>query len=211
MVHHNRVIYVIPTPSSSPHSLVFPYDVKAKKFSTSSYIPFQTQNRATIEEIEQFLEQINAPIKEWYDEFGFLKEGSVKMTCLAIICGILIPLLPFFVCWMIAIQKKADAKLKEISEKAKLLIRDNSQHFIDKGLLWNIPTFYPQWIELWTSLEGPPPQVGFGQPGFGGFQQPGIQTMSMPQQNYQNQQGYLTNQNLQQNQYNGNTFKGANI
>jgi len=207
----SRVVRVSPIPSSTPLSIVFPYDSQAQKFSTSSYMPLQTQNRASLEEIEQFLDQANAPIKEWYAEFGYLQEGSAKMTALLIICTIIMPLIFFFLCWITAVQNKSAVKLKEASEKAKLFIRDNGQQFIDKGLLWNIPTRFPHWIELWTSLEGPP-QMGLGQPGFGGFQQPGIQTMPVQQQNYQNmqQQGYLTNQNMQQNQYSGNTFS-ANV
>ena len=201
MVHHghhhrsNRAIYSIITPSSTPQSIVFPYDYKAKRFSTSSYMPLQTQNRASLFEIEQFLEQVNAPIQEWYDEFKFYQEPSGILFCVIFISMIILPLMPFVFCWLQKVESRANTKLKEASEKAKLFIQDNSQQFIDRGLLWNVPTHFHQWFELWTSLEGPPPQ-----PGFGGFQQQGIQTMSMPQQNYQNVQ------NMQQNQYDRNNF-----
>jgi len=163
-------------------------------------MPLQTQNRVSAFEIDQFLEQVNLPIAEWYEEFGFLQEPSGKMICLIIICAIIMPLMIALIIWLNITQTKANTKLKEVSEKAKLFVRDNSQPFIDRGLLWNVPNHFPQWIELWTSLEGPPPQAGFG----GLQQQQGIQTMSMPQQNYQNVQ------NMQQNQYDGNTF-GANV
>jgi len=115
---------------------------------------------------------------------------------------------------MHAAQTQANAKLKEVTEKAKLFIRDNSQQFVGRGLLWTVPAHFPQWIELWTTLEGPS-QMGFGQPE---PHQQGIQTILMPQQNYQNvqnvgisdQQGYLANSSMQQKQYDGNTFS-ANV
>jgi len=225
--HHHRRIIIIPIPSSTPQSLVFPYDGISKKFNTNSYMPIQTQNRISIEEIEQFLDIINGPIKEWYDEYGWLTNGSCKFVCLMFTCFIIMPLMFFFICWMACAQSKAADALQKAGEKAKILVRDNNQRFVERGLMWNVPTHFPRWIELWTQV-GPgfggasmpqqgfpmmPQQQGFPmmpqqQPGFDGFARPGIPTQTMPQQNFQNggmppQQGYYP---MQQNQYNPNMY-----
>ena len=59
-----RRVFVIPTPFSTPDCLVFPYDKFQKKFSTTNYLSIQTQDRLSLQEIEQFLEQANIPLKE---------------------------------------------------------------------------------------------------------------------------------------------------
>jgi len=211
MVHHHRRRIIILTPSSTPQSLVFPYDRVNKKFSTTSYIPLQTQDRLSIQEVEQFLEQASIPINEWYEQYGWVTNGSCKFICLLLFCFFIFPLYFFFICWLICYQQKSAKKLQEAAEKSKLFIRDNNQQFIERGLMWNVPVHYPQWIELWTTVGGPQPQAGFpmmpqGQPGYDGFSRPGIPTQTLPQQNYQNQpqQGYYTQ--VPQNQYNPNVY-----
>jgi len=86
---------IIVTPSSTPGCLVFPYDKKNKKFQTSNYIPLQTQNRLSEQEIERFSNVVNDPISIWYKEYGGTYERRGIYLCFLIISFDLFPLFCF--------------------------------------------------------------------------------------------------------------------
>ena len=165
MVHHHhsrRIRMVAPIPSSTPQSLVFEYDPINKKFNTTNYQPYLTQNRAAIEEVEQFLAEVNQPFTEWEEKYGDAARGTGKYMYIALICFILMLLFCFFICWIAAKQQEAAAAQKEYIEKAKVIIRDKSGPWIEKGLCWNTSAEFPRWIEMWTSIGGggaPPSQM----------------------------------------------------
>lgn len=175
----------IQIPSSTPESLVFPYDITAKKFNTTNYFSVQTQERATVDEIEDFLSKVSEPILDYYKKYD-PQTLPAKFLCLGLICMILIPLFPFFMCYMCHKSNEMVREMKKVSEKAAIIVRSNSASFTEKGLIWNIPTYFPHWIELWTTggvaggIYGQQvqPFVSYTQP-------PGIQMRTVPQQNYQ--------------------------
>jgi len=51
---YNPVIPQTPTPSSTRERIIFPYDPNAKKFIISNYMPAQTQNQLSQQELESF-------------------------------------------------------------------------------------------------------------------------------------------------------------
>lgn len=145
---------LIPSSSPKPQALIFPYDHKSRKFSTTSYTSLQTQNRLPLEEVEQFLEQANVPLKQWYEKYGWFMDPSCKFFSIAITCLIIFPLFIFFVCWHVYAKDKAEEKHDEAIENSKLFITDNKKHSVERGLMWNVPAEYPLHIELWTTVPG---------------------------------------------------------
>ncbi len=143
-------------PKTSENWVIFPYDKKNRKWITSDYLPSQTKDRASVDEIEKFLNEVNEPLAAWYKEYGAVYEGGGAYLCLFII---LIPLLPiwiFYVCWITAAQPKAEKKLEEVKVKIKAIIKEKGSHFAERGLIWNLNIHFPRWIELWAgeSLSG---------------------------------------------------------
>jgi len=204
-------------PTSSPGCLVFPYDHANKRFKITDYNPIQTQDRVSAYEIETFFQELNAPFLEWYGQYEEVSEGKGKYAWLCLLSLLLLPLFFFYICWLSTKQQDASDKWGEAAEKAKRIIQEKSQSFADRGLTWNVPQFFPSWLELWTGVGGS------NLPNFGGMQMPGqfqggIQMIAMQQQSYpgaggnnmmmmQNQpQG---NQVMPMPQYNANTYQNT--
>jgi len=177
--HYNRkrAVFSTPIPYSGDDCIIFPFDKALKQFDTSDYSPSETNNKCQVEEIEHFLDDITVPYLEWYRKYGYLFDGSTGLSCLLVICFILMPLMFVFACWLSSAQNKAMEKHDEMAEKTKILIKQTQQSFIDKGLLWNVPAEFPLWIELWTRVEGPEPWSG-------GAELLGIKMMALPQDSY---------------------------
>ncbi len=49
----------VPIPKTTSAYVIFPYDRENRRFITSDYSPAQTKGRASAEEIERFLNEIN--------------------------------------------------------------------------------------------------------------------------------------------------------
>lgn len=211
-----KQVIIIPTPSSSPECLVFPYDKPTRKFNTNNYFPYQTQDRINMQELEEFLDKVNVPIKEWYDKYAYLFEGSFRFYVVFVICLILIPLALIWVIWLNIAQYLAIKKQEEYAERGRAIVKNLQRRFPIRGLKWNIPERFPQWIELLVQDYGYyMPDVNtvpqeLQQP-YAGFPQSEIQMTSMQNMNQQdsqnmgppNQQGYYP---LQENQYHGSTY-----
>lgn len=176
----------IQIPSSTPESLVFPYDAIAKKFNTTNYFPIQTQGRVTAEEIETFLAEVNEPVQAYYKKYD-PQTLPIKWFCMALICMILFPLFPFFMCYMCYKTNEMGKDIKKGCEKAASIVKAKNGSFTERGLTWNIPVYFPHWIELWTTTGGAVGGV-YTQPvqPYAGYVQPGIKMQTLPQQNYQN-------------------------
>jgi len=194
--HHRRHYYgrgggapVIVTPSSTPGCLVFEYDKSNKRFSTSNFSTMQIQNRASHEEIERFLNEVNEPIAAWNKEYRDAYEIRGTYLCCLIFFFFLFPLFFCYFCWMLSEQKEAAKKLEEVKEEVRRIIRERGSSFAERGLIWNVPQHFPQWIELWTGAGGlmPGMQPAAQMPGQGGGIQMAViqQQQPMPQQ-----QGY---------------------
>ncbi len=151
------------TPSSTPGCIVFPYDKKNRRFETSGYFPMQTQNRLSEAEVERYLNVINEPIAMWYKEYGGVYEGKGIYLCCLILTFYLFPLFCFYLCWLSSQRNEATKKLEEVKNRAREIVREECELFARKGLIWNIPQHFPQWIELWTSAGNgmPPPPMPF--------------------------------------------------
>jgi len=184
MVHQSR-IRPLPVPISTPQSLVFEYDILARMFKFANYQPISTQNRASFEEVEQFLTEVNEPLAEWEEKYGNLARGKGKIMYLALISFILFPLFFVFICWSSGAQKHAQDAQKECVEKAKNIIRDKSDQWTYKGLCWHVPSQFPKWIELWTSVDG--------RGGAPVSQMPGVGAGAEYGMNYSNQNLYSQN------------------
>jgi len=198
--HHHmhglrRIRPAFPTPSSTSTCIIFPYDKEKRKFITSNYSTMQTQHRASTEDIERFLAEVNEPIAEWYKEYRNAYECRGMYFCLLITLFLLAPLFFCYLCCYIPEWREAKKKKEEAEEKAKLIIREKSTIFHEKGLVWNVPQYFPHWIELWTNTGGFPQmqQPVMQMPGGQG----GTQMVVMPQQ----QPNYTGYQQCQQNGY----------
>jgi len=209
---------VIVIPSSTPQSLVFPYDERNRRFDLSSYQAAQTQGRVTAEEIEEFLKEVNVPVRAFYEE----QMSACKLVCIIIFCMICFPLYPFMLCWICYRNKKNMEEMKKATERASVIIKSRGTMFTERGLAWNIPAYFPKWIELWTQIGeyGQPvmqpmmqPEVQVNQQfqGMPIYQRPpgevngaagfsGIEMQAVPQQTYQ--QGYYQQQNYSNYQNN---------
>ncbi len=107
------------------------------------------------------------------------------------------------------------------TDRASVIIKSRGTTFTDRGLVWNVPAYFPKWIELWTEVGqyGQPvvmqPEMQNMQvnqqfqtlptyqrppgesPGPVGF--PGIEMQAVPQQSYQ--QNYYQPQGYQQQNF----------
>jgi len=214
---------VIAIPSSTPEYLIFQYDKKNKRFRTSDYTPALTQNRASLDEIEKFLSEVNNPIAVWEKKYRGVLEPSGKYICLFILFIFLFPFFCWFLWWFLSEQTEATKKLEEVKEKARTIVQDRGSSFAERGLTWNIPPHFPPWIELQTGVDIAPitpqitPNVEFAsqngiQMEMVVIQQPQLQGYVQQQPSHQmvsyQQNGYPMMQPNQQMMYNGNTYGG---
>ncbi len=198
--HHRLII----TPSSSPDCIIFPWDQKSRKFITSSYTSFQTQNRVSEYEIEQTLTEVAAPVKEWYEKHKVVFEGTPGLFVVYIICIILFPLFFVFACWLTFAQGKARYEMFDVADRSRKILMEKNPIFRNAGVMWIAPEHYPQWIELHRL-------PGFEQSQYNGFAQPGIGMTMLPQSPYgsygkivPNQQAYYSG--VPQSQYHANMY-----
>jgi len=178
----------VPTPPTSANWVIFPYDKVNKRWNTSNYQPSQTGNRASVDEIERFLNEVNEPLTVWYKEYGAIYEGGGIYLFLFIFLIVLLPIFIIYVCWIASAQGEAEKKLEEVKQKVRSMIQEKGSFFAERGLIWGVPGYFPQWIELWVG-QGPHPDHHVGiQMGSGNIQ------MAMFQQN---QGGMMFNQQQQ--------------
>jgi len=129
--------------------------------STAKYLPLQTQNRANIQETEQFLQEVNQPLIEWEKEYETLVRGSGIYLCIAIVGVIIFPIFFFLICWRNSSLKKVNKAQDIAIEKAKAIVKEKNEMWNSQGLHWNTRQHFPMWIELWTSFGGGAEQNNF--------------------------------------------------
>jgi len=142
--------------------------------------------------MDQILSDIEVPLQEYYREFSSLYNGMRQ--CYAIICAILFPLIFFYLCWMVSTQNSALKKMAETRKKVEAIVRQKNQELERRDLYINLPEYFPNWIELWTTL-GP-------RGGMAGQNYPQMMPMMMAKPGFQMQevpQGQPVNYNHQQN------------
>jgi len=189
MIHPHRITA---TPFSSSTIIIFPYDPETRQFSTDGYRPIQTHNRLSLQEARHFLHQVNIPIKKWHEDYDHLSRESFGFCCVFILCFFFLPLIFCLLCWLSMMQAKAREDMREAMEKSITFVRENNSHFASRGLMWNVPAYFPQWIELWINVPGRQGQaVHIPIEPIQGIpimpqRKPEIHTISMPQQEYEN-------------------------
>ena len=209
-IYHNENI-----PLSTPTRLIFPYDKKTKRFWTSNYALFQTYDRIGIHELENFLEQASTPIRKWQIDHSFLLDSPILTAFLLILCTLLIPLLPLYCCLISSAQAKAIKKLNAAAEVSKTFVQINSLRWTARGLKWDFPSYFPQWIELQMDY-CEPPREGRLNPVVKGIPvkpRPKIHTICLPQQEYQiidipNHENHYCSP-MSQDQFDANMYYGS--
>lgn len=143
---------VAPLPPTTSDVIIFPYNRLTNSFVTAFYSSGMTQNRLKITEVHQFLEEVKVPANEYYQKFGFLTDGSKKLSCIFILCIIFFPLLFVYLHWISKMKNKDDQARAEVIKKANSIAKQKAKSLIRKGIKWVIPPEYPRWIELWTNV-----------------------------------------------------------
>ena len=195
----------VPIPVTTPACIIFPYDKENKKFITSDYSSAQTKERASAEEIERFLNEVNEPLSAWSEQYGLVYEGKGIYFCLFITFLILLPIFICYVCWLSSKQSEAKKALTEVKQKIRTIIQERGSYFAEKGLEWKIPIQFPHWLELWTGEDGKP---GAGDIEMAAYQQSGYPQLSQqgnsvaPVQDG-NQQQFMYNANMYGQEENG--------
>jgi len=150
--HQNRkrAVAPMPMPPTTSDVIIFPYNRQTNNFVTTFYYPQMTQNRIRTPDIILFLDELSDLASKYYKEFGFLTDGSMKLTCIFILCVIFFPMLFVYYYWMSKIKKRDDKARIEFIKKANVIARSKRKAFAQRGAKWVVPPDFPRWIELHT-------------------------------------------------------------
>jgi len=214
---------IIAIPPTTDYTIVFPHDAVSKRFDSGFYAPGLTDGRASREEIDQVLnevENVRRPLASKIVSalccyiFGlFAAIGSYVFFMVAMAGGDP-ELIPFFVIgfiglivalvWIFVVRVKN--LTEQIKTKSRQVIDRHNPSFASRGLRWHVPVHFPRWIELWKDYRaGNNPQPIYMPPV---HQQPYTPTPNYgaPNQNagqpqfqqnyYQNYQGPNNNNNM---------------
>jgi len=174
----------VQVPSSTKTMIVFPWDSSSKKFDRKTYTPEQTDGRATLDQVDQFLNIMDAVVNEksytaFFDAtINVLKWGIPVISIFYAIEGSLtlsvktITLILFFwvVAWQVGtiiMKQKKKSKGEKIKEGLKAALaqkslKDRYQEFDVKQLRWKISSDFPKWIELHKDYEKEDPKETSG-------------------------------------------------
>jgi len=174
--------FFIPVPITNPYTIIFPGDKNTKGFDVGAYNPALTDGRASNEEINQALKEIESVRRPFYKKMLV----SISTYVFALIFGVIAYIgltsylnknhstfanyliYPFIiyifgsvVFFIMSIKKNRMNGRKaalEIVSKYNLI-------FASKGLRWHLPVHFPKWVELWKDYLGQPnPQTSFYTP-----------------------------------------------
>jgi len=145
---HYRAIDATRIPSSTSECLIFAYDKTNRRFKIENYSSTMTQGRATYEEIEAIIKEINIPTAAWYDEHGKFYEKMEKYCCMIFLFLFFFPLLFCYLCWLASKKSRAEKELEQLRQKVRTIIRARGAPFVEKGLVWTVTPRFPDWIEL---------------------------------------------------------------
>jgi len=157
-------------PNTDNDRIIFKYHNFRGHFDLTEYKPEMTDYKLSIKDIERFFERVQNYLKPWrkaVKTFSFLiflfcvvsigGALSIPLVYLAtenmkIILYIMIPVvvgLSFRILWA-ALQPARDiqTKLQEARTKVTLLLESRREFLESKGLRWNIPDHFPEWMEL---------------------------------------------------------------
>jgi len=200
----------VAVPPTTELTVVFP--LKSGKFDTSNYFQVQTDDKATPDEVNLVLKEINEarlPAQRKYDiTLCFfilfiiaLFAGFIIAIILIIpknpifvpvifICEALLVIvgLFFFIMTLNSLRKKQQTLVQEVVER-------HNQAFATRGLKWKVPFHFPRWMELSNEyklqqMQMQQMQFGFQQ-GFVNLEGPNmVQVIQQQNMNVMNFQGY---------------------
>jgi len=190
-------------PEGNSQVVIFPLDRKTFKIKTSHWNSRTlTSDRLTDHEFRLFMKEVNEYLAVYETEFGFLYSSS--FTVLMIICCIFLPALPFFLCYVSTIRKRATRMVILYKQKLNGLAHMTNMTLVPKDLMWVIPKDFPDWVELWTSARSQSAIADSGNPVI--EMVPAENTQQVPQYpgfqqyQYQSYQQHQYQQNLQYQQ-----------
>ena len=158
---------IIAIPPTTDYTVVFPHDDLAKRFDTGFYSPALTDGRASKEEIEQVLREVEAVRKPFASKIVsavccyilslFAAIGGFIFLMISVGGGPGGDMIPFYIigyiAFLVAIIVVFALRIKSITEQMKTKCREvldrQNQNFASRGLRWHIPVHFPRWVELW--------------------------------------------------------------
>jgi len=210
---------IIAIPPTTDYTIVFPHDAVGKRFDSGFYAPGLTDGRASREEIDQVLtevENVRRPLNGKIVSavccyiFGLFAAVGGYVFLMVSMASEVPDMIPFFVIGfiglIIALIWIFIARVKnvnvEMKTKCKAVVDRHNPNFASRGLRWHVPVHFPRWIELWKDYRA------------GNNPQP-IYMPPVNQQPYSPNSNYGTNQNMggqpqfqQQNYYQN--YQGPN-
>lgn len=161
----SRTIIITAIPASTRERLIFPL-APNNQFDTSSYNPGFTDGRASLEEINQILTEIQAARQPLVDDLhkvyctyiltiilGILATAVLGFI-LAMTLGVFLIFVRFvlymiLLFWSMMTFRTKIIKLNEQTKAVAQKVIDNySGSFGSRGLRWAMPMHFPMWIEL---------------------------------------------------------------
>jgi len=180
--HHYRPHSSAPritVPPTTQFTVIFP--LKSGAFDTTSYVSSVTDDRASLEEINNTLRDVNEARTPGKRQQGIIiffyilsilaviVGGAIALAILISKTTIVIPvvviggtvLIIIFICLFRAL---LESNRKKQQELVRGVVNSHNQNFGRKGLRWNIPYYFPMWIELVKEYkyQVPPQQMAMG-------------------------------------------------
>ncbi len=164
--HQKQQVVIIAIPPTTATTVVFPSTADGRAFDSGFYSPGLTNGRASFEEINQFLTEINT-----------LRVANGSQTASGICCRALcffFTLILFALCMVLVISsipaltplvvigffvflvtlimtlvKRSERAQTEFKAKCQVIVNQHNQNFASRGLRWHLPVYFPRWVELW--------------------------------------------------------------
>jgi len=137
-------------PEGNSQVVIFPLDRKTFKLKTSHWnSKTLTSERLSDHEFRLFMKEVNEYLEVYQTEFSFLYSSS--LTVVMVFCFIFLPALPFFLCYLSTIRKRATRMVILHKQKLNGLAHMTNMTLVPRDLMWVIPKDFPDWVELWTS------------------------------------------------------------
>jgi len=165
-VNTTQPVVIIAIPPTTSTTVVFPSTADGRAFDSGFYSPGLTDGRASFEEINQFLSEINdVRAKTQSQTTGdmccrvivffffiilyvlgmiFMTQDNPELVPVGVIGFIILA-----VCLVIFQTKKLNRIRTEFQAKCQAIVNQHNQNFASRGLRWHLPVYFPRWVELW--------------------------------------------------------------
>lgn len=202
-------------PASTSNLYIFPR--RYGSYALNNYNPGHTGGRLSIEEVQKTLGEVDKHIAERNPDV--CRSFCYMMTVLLALMGLLTYMLASFTSikqnnslliglavgavvlfiFLIAACRKATAVAEEVRHEVEAICEEHNKQIRPRGLAWEVPVFYEQWMELTISGGQGVQPTYVQQPGYV-VQQP--QYIAQPQYQYVQQPYTGPAQYVQQPAYN---------